>query len=931
MMDELDVFSAIVHKRDIPSSIAQTAQELLHTWRCQRNTDTDPELASYAVCALFTASIMHRNAENQESIPEGIPTLSDLLEAGYVHIKHFFDRMGRLQSEHSFHQSVKPSLKATMQKYCVTSALYHKFQQLLQQVFTHDPGSPLTSEIDRSEVNPARPNRKRICWTLFLLAKGSLRQAANELVMPLHLLICCIEYIVKLSPAFLLQEPFYSAHYSQESEDAILHVLCEEMGCLDDITDVASVREACLVPILGAIPRERLNQGLEGLPELEFLQEQYQLMYMTAGDIDERLFLDTTSHLFVQKVPTSEPPASPDSSRENDAPSTAVMTPVKRAINSVQSLKSLLSEAGDSPSSPLTKYFKNCNQDPSSSINERVAALKDSYIHHFKRVMGSPSAGVARSRFQIGVRLYYRVMEAMLRREEERLSTRDFSSLLLSDLFHKSLLACALEVVSVTYEYSPSEFSSMPGNASRLLFPWILDVFSLKAYDFGKVLESFVKDEPKLTQEAKKHLQSIETRIVESMAWEATSPLHDLFRAAGTSLQVALPGVSSTRANGLSTPRTTAADMYLSPIRPAPQVPNSSEATPPLSTLASPLARPSQHPQGGGTNPSPQPSNIPMSPRRTRSVSLNMFLNKVQQLAYGRLERLCGMLCVSKDLEKFIWTCVEYCITNKAELLKNRHLDQIIMSCIYAICKVTDSELKFKDIVNAYRTLPHAEATTYRNVVIDGTREDSIIMFYNKVFMPAMKAYILQFQPKSQQTPTASPAPTRSSIVSQASPGLKVGPNLYISPMKESPFKSPHPVRVVSFGSPCQRTPRKRTFYSFGEGPGSSEKLREINERMKEASVESRNTRSITSKRLKFEDEDVSASSTSQDDTDCPVANGRSTSNGVSSTNGHMTSHSGNDEPISTQPLPPSMQHRVAMMASERQASHSPSEIDGRE
>ena len=39
---------------------------------------------------------------------------------------------------------------------------------------------------------------------------------------------------------------------------------------------------------------------------------------------------------------------------------------------------------------------------------------------------------------------------------------------------------------------------------------------------------------------------------------------------------------------------------------------------------------------------------------------------------------------------------------------------------------------------------------TYRNVDIDGTIEDSIIMFYNKIFMPNMKTYILQFQPKNQ-------------------------------------------------------------------------------------------------------------------------------------------------------------------------------------
>ncbi|XP_033637710.1 retinoblastoma-associated protein-like [Asterias rubens] len=909
-----DALSKITRTLDIEgSNISQAARRLGQKWECQRSTGSfSTDSTSFALCALFVASTMQRSSEDgSDTSGTMTPTLSDLLEAADVHIKRFFDWMGRLQADFTFDPVVKPRLKAIMQKYCVTSALYHKFQQLFDRIFICEHYSPPLA-LQRSEVDQGQPNRKHICWMLFLLAKGSLRQAANELVMPLHLLMGCIDYIAKLSPAFFLQEPFNSAHYSQDTDDAILEALCAEMSCLGDITDVTSVRESCLTPIIRAIPREMLNQGLEGLPQLEYLQQQYEQVYRTAGDIDEQLFLDQSSHLFVQKIPANEPPSSPDSSHERDQ-SAVPMTPVKKAISSVKSLKFLLSEASDSPSSLLLKYFKSCSLDPSSSIAQRVTKEKEEYVRHFKRIMGSPSGSVARSRFQIGVRLYYRVMASMLKREEERLSTKDFSSLLHSDLFHKSLLACALEVVNVTYEYSPSEFSAMPGSASRLLFPWLLDVFSLTAYDFSKVLESFMKDEPRLTQEAKKHLQSIETRIVESMAWQSSSPLHDVIQTAGTTLQLTSPITASSRTNGLSSTNTTAADMYLSPLRPNPRLlATPREATPTPSALTSPAPH---HPSQVGSNLSPQPSNIPMSPRKMRSVSLNMFLNKVLQLAYGRLERLCNMLNVSKDLEKYMWTCVEYCVTNKADLLKNRHLDQILMSCIYSICKVTDSELKFKDIVNAYRTLPHAEATTYRNVDIDGTNEDSIIIFYNRVFMPSMKIYILQFQLKNP-TPTLSPAPTRSSTLAHASPGYRAAPNLYISPMKESPFKSPHPVREVAFRSPSQNTPRKRTRYSFGDGPGSAEKLREINERMREASVDStNNTRSSTSKRLKFEDEDVQASTTSQ--TNSNGSNG----NNVSSTNSHSISKPLSDDPMGTRPLPPNMQHRVAMMTSDRNAS----------
>ncbi len=58
------------------------------------------------------------------------------------------------------------------------------------------------------------------------------------------------------------------------------------------------------------------------------------------------------------------------------------------------------------------------------------------------------------------------------------------------------------------------------GEDCDLCFPWILDIFSLKAYDFYKVLESFIKVEPKLTKDVVKHLQSVEHRILECIAWE---------------------------------------------------------------------------------------------------------------------------------------------------------------------------------------------------------------------------------------------------------------------------------------------------------------------------------------------------------------------------------------------------------------------------
>ena len=50
-----------------------------------------------------------------------------------------------------------------------------------------------------------------------------------------------------------------------------------------------------------------------------------------------------------------------------------------------------------------------------------------------------------------GMKLYLRVLEAMLRAEFARAPAATFTNLLLSCSFHKCLMACAFEVVIASY------------------------------------------------------------------------------------------------------------------------------------------------------------------------------------------------------------------------------------------------------------------------------------------------------------------------------------------------------------------------------------------------------------------------------------------------------------------------------------------------
>ena len=50
-----------------------------------------------------------------------------------------------------------------------------------------------------------------------------------------------------------------------------------------------------------------------------------------------------------------------------------------------------------------------------------------------------------------GTKLYYRVLENMLKAEEQRGGKRSFTALLNHDIFHKCVLACSFEMVVASY------------------------------------------------------------------------------------------------------------------------------------------------------------------------------------------------------------------------------------------------------------------------------------------------------------------------------------------------------------------------------------------------------------------------------------------------------------------------------------------------
>ncbi|XP_069581628.1 retinoblastoma-associated protein isoform X2 [Brachyistius frenatus] len=293
----------------------------------------------------------------------------------------------------------------------------------------------------------------------------------------------------------------------------------------------------------------------------------------------------------------------------------------------------------------------------------------------------------------------------------------------------------------------------------------------------------------------------------------------------------------------------TAADLYLSPVRPGLRVlPPESPSTPSSQTSSQPAA------QAAG-----------QVPRQPKSNSLSLFYKKLYRLAYTRLKILCSYLLSSHpELEPIIWTLFQHTLQHEYELMRDRHLDQLMMSAMYAVCKVKSVDLRFKTIVTAYKNMPNTNQETFKHVLITENHYDSIIVFYNQVFMQKLKTNILQYA--STRPPTLSPIPQipRSPYKFPNSPLRVPGSNnVYISPMKNARM------------SPGIMTPRSKLLVSIGESFGLPNRFQKINQMVNSGDRSLKRTLDLGStpkplKRLRF---DVDG----QDETDGSKSGGDST------------------------------------------------------
>ncbi|XP_067419216.1 retinoblastoma-associated protein isoform X3 [Emydura macquarii macquarii] len=735
-------------------------------------------------------------------------TFMELLKTIGVSVCTFFQLLEEIDvNMDTISTKVDGNVSRLKKKYDVLLALYHKFERTCELIYMAQPSNQTTAEL-------SSPLLLKTSWITFLLAKESAVSAVS----------------INGSTRTPRRGQNRSTRTSKQTDTdtKVIEVLCKEHDC--NLDEVKNVYFTSFIPFLNSVGIVTSH----GLPEVEDLSRQYEELYLKNKDIDARLFLDHDETLQLNHIECSQLERTPRKNPDEEFNLILPQTPVRAAMNTIQQLMMILNSASDKPSDNLISYFNNCTVNPKDGILARVENLGSIFKDKFAEAVGQGCAEIGSQRYKLGVRLYYREMESMLKSEEERLSVHNFSKLLNNNIFHTSLLACAVEVVMATYGRNASQ-SDGTNTETDLSFPWILNVFDLKAFDFYKVIESFIKAEPSLTRERIKHLERCEHRIMESLAWQSDSPLFDLIKQSKEREGQVDQLEPACTLNLPLQHNHTAADLYLSPVR-SPKKKGSTASLNPTPVIDAQLVL------------------APQTQKPQKSTSLSLFYKKVYRLAYLRLNTLCfRLLSDHPELEHLIWTLFQHTLQNEYELMRDRHLDQIMMCSMYGICKVKNIDLRFKIIVTAYKELTNTNQETFKRVLIREGQYDSIIVFYNLVFMQKLKTNILQYA--SNRPPTLSPIPhiPRSPYQFSNSPlRHPAGNNIYISPLK-SPYKFSEGLL-----SPTKMTPRSRILVSIGESFGTSEKFHKINQMVGNSDRQLKRSAEVSSapkplKRLRFD------------------------------------------------------------------------------
>uniref|UniRef100_A0A8C3LEK5 RB transcriptional corepressor like 2 n=1 Tax=Chrysolophus pictus TaxID=9089 RepID=A0A8C3LEK5_CHRPC len=538
--------------------------------RALRSASQGNEL-HWLACALYVACRKAIPTVSRGTVEGNYVSLTRILRCSEQSLIEFFNKMKKWEDMANLPSQFRERTERLERNFTVSAVIFKKYEPIFQDIFRYP-------QEDQPRQQRGRKQRRQpctvtevfqFCWVLFVHAKGNFPMISDDLVNSYHLLLCALDLVYGnalqcpnhkelLNPNFKgLPEDFHSKDYKVSSDPpCIIEKLCSLHYGL--VLEAKGIKEHFWKPYIRKLFDKKLLKGkdesLTGFLDpgnfgdsFKAINKAYEEYVLSVGNLDERIFLgedadeeigtltrclNTPSgmetaervqvkHNLQQHFDRSKSlrMTTPLTGRRYMKESNPYVTPVSIATYSLSRLHTMLAGLKNAPSENLEQIFRACSRDPSQSIASRVKEMYEVYCQSMQseEELSNLSKDVASKHFRRAEVLYYKVLESVIEQERRRLGDADLSAVLEQDVFHRSLLACCLEIVTFTYK--------LPGS-----FPFITEIFDIPVYHFYKVIEVFIRAEDGLCREVVKHLNHIEEQILESMAWKQESILWDRIR-----------------------------------------------------------------------------------------------------------------------------------------------------------------------------------------------------------------------------------------------------------------------------------------------------------------------------------------------------------------------------------------------------------------
>ncbi|XP_040894043.1 retinoblastoma-like protein 2 isoform X2 [Toxotes jaculatrix] len=526
-----------------------------------RNFTLEGSELHWLACALYVACRSSVPTVGKSTVEGNYVSLTRILRCSEMSLIEFFNKLKKWQDMTSLPQVFRQNTEKLERNFTVSAVIFKKYVPIFKAIFKAPSEEP--PRVHRSRKQRRHPCTVtevfNFCWVLFVHAKGNFPMISDDLVNSYHLLLCALDLV--FTNALLcnarkdllnlnfrgLPEDFSSKDYRPSSGPyCFIEQLCELHDGL--VLEAKGVKEHFWKPFIKKLFHKRILRGKEDsltgfLDPMNFgdsflsLSRVYEEHVLATGSLDERIFTsegaseeigtpgpclcegvenqDRVTYRLHTNLTASALKVSTPLTGRKYVQENSLASPVSSAMKSVGRLHTLLSGTKQGPSPKLTETLRTCARDPTDVISKRLRDMFDLFSQHYEdsdaenRGMGKD---MAVKYFHLAEALYYRILESIIEREKMILGDADLSCILEQDVFHRSLVACCLEIV--VFSYRP------PGD-----FPSMISIFQLPAYHFYKVIEVLVRSEQGLFREVVKHLNQVEEQVLESLAWTSGSPL----------------------------------------------------------------------------------------------------------------------------------------------------------------------------------------------------------------------------------------------------------------------------------------------------------------------------------------------------------------------------------------------------------------------